>query len=81
VEHRTVSCGIRGTTSGPSETFDEFYIYLKHLVDAADVCGTSIDARMATSIMAGICDTETKKKLQTINSFPTAQDIVNICRS
>lgn len=66
---------------GLSKKFDKFYISLKCLENSADLYGTCVDARMATRIMAGICDTETKKKLQAINSFPTAQDIVNICRS
>jgi hypothetical protein len=54
---------------GPAESFDDFYISLRRLADAADLCGACIDSRMATRIMAGIHDSETKKKLLAISPF------------
>jgi hypothetical protein len=36
---------------GPAESFDEFYISLRCLTDAADICGTCFNGRMATRIM------------------------------
>lgn len=61
---------------GLSEKFDKFYISLKRLENAANVCGTCVDARMATRIMEGIRDADTTNKLLTIDLIPTAQDIV-----
>jgi hypothetical protein len=66
---------------GPAESFDDFYISLRRLADAADLCGACIDSRMATRIMAGIRDSETKKKLLALSPFPTTQAAVNLCRS
>ena len=48
---------------GPSETFDDFYIGLRRLADAADLCATCFDSRLITRIIAGTRDTKTKKKL------------------
>jgi hypothetical protein len=66
---------------GPSESFDDFFIGLRRLADAADLCGTCSDSRMATRIMAGIRDSETKKKLLALTPFPSLQQAVNVCRS
>ncbi len=66
---------------GPAESFDDFYISLRRLADAADICGTCFDGRMATRIMAGVRDSETKKKPLALSQFPTAQTAVNLCRS
>jgi hypothetical protein len=48
---------------GPSETFDDFYIGLRRLADAANLCATCFDSRLVTRIIAGTRDTKTKKKL------------------
>ncbi|KZR98140.1 Uncharacterized protein APZ42_006574, partial [Daphnia magna] len=64
-----------------SESFEDFYIRLRRLADAADLCGTCADARIATRIMAGIRDTETKRKLLALSPFPSAQQAINVCRS
>jgi hypothetical protein len=66
---------------GPAESFGDFYISLRRLTDPADICGTCFDGRMATRIMAGVRDSETKKKLLALSPFPTAQTAVNLCRS
>jgi hypothetical protein len=66
---------------GPSESLDDFFIGLRQLADAADLCGTCSETRLITRIIAGTRDTETKKKLLTISPFPSLQDTVNICRS
>jgi hypothetical protein len=66
---------------GPAESFDDFYISLRRLADAADICGTCFDGQMATRIMAGVRDSETKKKPLALSQFPTAQTAVNLCRS
>jgi hypothetical protein len=63
---------------GPAESFDEFYISLRRLTDAADICGTCLDRRMVTRIMAGIRVSETKKKLVALGPFSTAQTAVNL---
>jgi hypothetical protein len=62
---------------GLSEKFDKFYISLECLENSADLCGTCVDARMATRIMTGIRDLDIKNKLLTIDPFPTAQDILH----
>jgi hypothetical protein len=64
-----------------SESFEDFYIRLRRLADAADLCGTCADARIATRIMAGVHDTETKRKLLALSPFPSAQQAINVCRS
>ena len=66
---------------GPSESFDDFFIGLRRLADAADLCGTCADSRMATRIIAGIRDSETKNKLLALTPFPSLQRAVNVCRS
>lgn len=63
-----------------SESFDDFYIHLRTLADAADMCAACLDSRMATRIMAGIRDTETRRKLLALSPFPTGQQAINICR-
>jgi hypothetical protein len=52
-----------------SESFDDFYIRLGTLADAADMCAACLDSRMATRIMAGIRDTETRRKLLALIHF------------
>ncbi|EFX69941.1 hypothetical protein DAPPUDRAFT_257720 [Daphnia pulex] len=64
-----------------TESFEDFYIRLRRLADAADLCATCVDARVATRIMAGIRDTETKRKLLALTPFPSAQQAINMCRS
>ncbi len=66
---------------GPSESFDEFFIGLRRLADAAYLCGTCSETRLVTRIIAGTRDSETKKKLCAISPFPSLQATVNICRS
>ncbi len=44
-----------------TESFEDFYIRLRRLADAADLCATCVHARVAIQIMAGIHDTETKR--------------------
>lgn len=38
------------------ETFEDFYIRLRSLAEAADVCARCLDTRMTTRVMAGICN-------------------------
>jgi hypothetical protein len=64
-----------------TESFDDFYIRLCNLADAADLCAACRDTRLTTRIMAGVRDTETKRKLLALSPFPTAQQTINICRS
>ncbi|KZR99331.1 Uncharacterized protein APZ42_004837, partial [Daphnia magna] len=64
-----------------TESFEDFYIRLRRLADAADLCATCVDARVTTRIMAGIRDTETKRKLLALTPFPPAQQAINMCRS
>jgi hypothetical protein len=66
---------------GPSESFDDFYIGLRRLAEAADLCGTCSETRLVTRIIAGTRDAETKKKLLAISPFPSLQVAVNTCRS
>jgi hypothetical protein len=66
---------------GPSESFDDFFIALRRLADAADLCGNCSEKRLVTRIIAGTRDTDRKKKLLAISPFPSLQDTVNICRS
>lgn len=64
-----------------SESFDDFYMRLKSLAGPAQLCGTCLDSQMATGIMTGVRDTSTKQKLLALTPFPTAQEVVNLCRS
>ena len=64
-----------------TESFDDFYIRLRNLADAADLCASCRDTRLTTRIMAGVRDTETKRKLLALSPFPTVQQTINICRS
>jgi hypothetical protein len=66
---------------GSSETFDDFYIGLRRLADAADLCATCFDSRLVTRIIAGTRDTDTKKKLLAMSPFPSLQAAINVCRS
>ena len=66
---------------GPAESFDDFYIGLRRLAEAADLCGTCVETRLVTRVIAGVRDTETKKKLLAMCPFPALQQTVNICRS
>lgn len=65
----------------PAETFGDFYIGLRRLAESVDLCGTCLDSRLATRIIVGVCDSETKKKLLALSPFPSAQETVNLCRS
>ena len=46
-----------------TETFDQFYIRLRRLFISAELCGNCNDQRIATRIILGIHDDESKKKL------------------
>jgi hypothetical protein len=65
---------------GPAESFEDLHISLIRFADAADLSGACIDCRMATGELAGIRDSETKKKLA-LSPFPTTEAAVNLCRS
>ncbi|EFX67542.1 hypothetical protein DAPPUDRAFT_261497 [Daphnia pulex] len=69
------------TENGKSFEINEYEMCLRRLADAADLCGACTDSRMATRIMAGIRDPETKNKLLALSPFPTTQAAVNLCRS
>jgi hypothetical protein len=58
---------------GPSESFDDFYIGLRRLAEAADLCGACSETRLVTRIIAGTRDAETKKKLLAISPFPVCR--------
>ena len=66
---------------GPAESFDDFYIGLRRLAEAADLCGTCVETPLVTRVIAGVRDSETKKKLLAMCPFPALQQTVNICRS
>jgi hypothetical protein len=65
---------------GPPESFEDLHVSLIRFADAEDLCGACIDCRMATGLLAGIRDSETKKKLA-LSPFPTTEAAVNLCRS
>ena len=44
----------------------------------AEAC---VETRLVTRVIAGVRDTETKKKLLAMCPFPALQQTVNICRS
>ncbi len=57
-----------------AETFDDFYIRLRNLAEAADLCGTCLDTRMTTRVMAGIRDARREKKIvgpESVSNSPT----------
>ena len=64
-----------------TETFDQFYIRLRRLSISAELCGNCYDQRIATRIIVGIRDDESKKKLLALVPFPTVLVAVNLCRS
>jgi predicted phosphoadenosine phosphosulfate sulfurtransferase len=63
-----------------NETFDEFFIRLKRLAGTADLCAHCSDERMATRVMAGVRESESRKQLLSLTPFPTLQQAVNLCR-
>ena len=63
------------------ETFDHFYVGLKELAADADLCGTCLNDRLTTRIMAGVASEDLHKKLLAINPFPRLEDVVARCRS
>ena len=62
-----------------SETFDDFYIRLKGLVEAAEIT-TELEKWMTVRILAGSRDAEAKQKLFAVKPLPTLQQAVDICR-
>ncbi|KZR99048.1 Uncharacterized protein APZ42_005255, partial [Daphnia magna] len=63
-----------------NETFDEFFIRLKRLAGTAELCIHCSDERLATRVMAGVRDGESRRKLLSLSPFPTLQQAVNLCR-
>ena len=63
------------------EDFDSFLVAVKELATNASLCETCLDQRLATRIMAGVRDSEVKKKLLAISPFPQLQAVVDLCRS
>ena len=63
------------------ETFDHFYVALRELAADADLCGTCLNDRLTTRIMAGVASEDLRKKLLAINPFPRLEDVVARCRS
>ena len=63
-----------------NETFDEFFTRLKRLAGTAELCVNCSDERLATRVMAGVRDSESRKKLLSLTPFPTLQQAVNLCR-
>ena len=47
----------------------------------ADLCGTCLNDRLTTRIMAGVASEDLRKKLLAINLFPRLEDVVARCRS
>jgi hypothetical protein len=63
-----------------NETFDDFVIRLKRLAGTAELCAHCSDERLATRVMAGVRDGESRRKLLSLPPFPTLQQAVNLCR-
>ena len=63
------------------ESFDSFYIGLKKIAANADLCEHCYDARLATRIMVGLGDQETRKKLLAMKPFPSVSTVIDLCRS
>ena len=63
------------------ETFDHFYVGLRELAADADLCGTCLNDRLTTRIMAGVASEDLRKKLLAINPFRRLEDVVARCRS
>ena len=63
------------------ETFDHFFVVLRELAADADLCGTCLNDRLTTRIMAGVFSEDLRKKLLAINPFPRLEDVVGRCRS
>ena len=63
-----------------SESFDDFYIRMKGLAEAAEIT-TELEKWMTVRILAGSRDAEEKQKLFAIKPLPTLQQAVDVCRS
>ena len=63
------------------ETFDHFYVALRELAADADLCGSCLNERLTTRIMAGVASEDLRKKLLAINPFSRLEDVVARCRS
>ena len=65
----------------PNEEFEDFHHRLKEIARGADFCLTCYDDRLKTSIIAGLDDAETRRKILAINPAPDLQRTLDICRS
>ncbi len=71
------------------ETFQEYLIAVTDLAEEADVTAdhcdtcqkTCLDRRLASHIILGIKDGETRRKLLPLSPFPTLDKIKKICRA
>ena len=63
------------------ETLDHFYVGLRELAAAADLCGTCLNDRFTTRIMAGVASEDIRKKLLALNPFPSLEKVVALSRS
>ena len=52
------------------ETFDHFYVGLRELAADTDLCGTCMNDRLTTRIMAGVASEDLRKKLLAIIPSP-----------
>eukprot|EP00095_Tigriopus_kingsejongensis_P010912 snap_masked-scaffold5505_size4578-processed-gene-0.0 protein:Tk10912 transcript:snap_masked-scaffold5505_size4578-processed-gene-0.0-mRNA-1 annotation:"hypothetical protein DAPPUDRAFT_258391" len=63
------------------EDFDSYLVAIKNFARAAMLCDTCLDRRLATRIMSGIRDEETRTQLLALTPFPTLQAIIDLCRT
>ena len=63
------------------ETFDDFYRRLSKVASKAQLCCCCADQRIATRIALGLRNRAFSKELMELTPFPTAKQIVEICRA
>ena len=61
------------TRQETGESFDEYYIRLQEVAKYADLCRECLDTRMRSRIIAGINDSETRRKILASNPPPSLQ--------
>ena len=63
------------------EAFDDFLVALKKIAANAELCPNCADQQLVTSLMCGIRDTVTRRKLLAVHPFPSLRQVIDVCRS
>jgi transposase InsO family protein len=65
----------------PQETIDEYVVAIETIAEDAELCPECRDQMIATRLIAGIQDDETRKKLLAMDPQPSLVDTLKTCRA